>query len=496
MSEIWKEVSVYSNYQINLSGHIRNKNTQQLLKPNINRQGYVTITLSKNNIQKKYLIHRLMALTFLPNYYNKPTVNHKNKIKTDNRLWNLEWFTMKEQNIHKNVNKKKSTFYTCKMKSIWRIDIKTNEKLEKYNNLTEAEDWCIKNNLSTSKYAKNGICLAALGKRNYALGYKWEYEKKNEIENKDEIWKEIPEILINGYKNILLSSFGRIKYPDGNISNGYKFSEYLGISIGGKNYKVHRLIAKVFLANPHNKLIVNHIDGNKLNAKLNNLEWNNHVENSIHAYSTGLNKNTKEVVQYDKNMNKIKEFKSINEASRELNVSSVRISNCCHKRLNTFDDYLFLFKDEFIDNKNTIIQNNKQNVVIQFDLNFNIIKLFETVIQAAKELNINKKLIYDCCNNKQKSTKGFIFMYKNKYNENFEYKFQRNTKAKNIIQLDLNMTKINVFDSIIKAATTLNISDSNISSCCKGKRQTVGGFKFMYLDDYNNLYDNESLYLH
>jgi len=306
MSEIWKEISVNSNYQINLSGHIRNKNTQKILKPNINKQGYESVSLSKKNISKKYLIHRLMALTFLPNYHNKPTVNHKNKIRRDNRLWNLEWSTMEEQNIHKNSNKiKKNPFYICKMKPIWRIDIKTNEKIEKYNNLTEAQDWCIKNNLSKSTSVKNGICLAALGKRNYALGYKWKYEKEIEIKNKDEVWKEIPEILVNGYKNIFISSFGRVKYPDGIISNGYKFSEYLGISIGGKNYKAHRLVAKVFLPNPHNKTVVNHIDGNKLNSKLDNLEWCTHKENSIHAYLTELNKNTKQVVQYDKNMNKI-----------------------------------------------------------------------------------------------------------------------------------------------------------------------------------------------
>ena len=78
-------------------------------------------------------------------------------------------------------------------------------------------------------------------------------------------------------------------------------------------------------------------------------------------------------------------------------------------------------------------------------------------------------------------------MYKHNYNPNIQYNLIRNTKAKRIIQLDLNMNKINIFDSIIKAANELKISDSNISSCCKGKRKTTGGFKFMYMDDYNNL---------
>lgn len=229
------------------------------------------------------------------------------------------------------------------------------------------------------------------------------------------------------------------------------------------------------MPNPFNKLVVNHKDGNKLNAKLNNLEWNTHQENSIHAYSTGLNKNTKKIVQYDKSMNKIKEFKSINEASRELNVSSIRISNCCHKSLNTFDDYLFLFKDDCVNKETINIKHNKPNVVIQFDLEFNIIKYFKSCIQASKELNIKKSFIYDCCNNTQKSTKGFIFMYETNYDPNIKYKLIRNTKAKKIVQLDLNMNIIMSFDSIIKAATKLNINDSLISSCCERKKKDYRG---------------------
>ena len=59
------------------------------------------------------------------------------------------------------------------------------------------------------------------------------------------------------------------------------------------------------------------------------------------------------------------------------------------------------------------------------------------------------------------------------------------------MQFDLNMNIIKTFESIIKASNELNISDGNISSCCKGKRKTTGGFKFMYFEDYNNLQNNK-----
>jgi hypothetical protein len=57
-----------------------------------------------------------------------------------------------------------------------------------------------------------------------------------------------------------------------------------------KSVRAHRILAKTFLPNPENKTYVNHIDGNKLNNDLSNLEWSTPSENMQHAYDTGLNK--------------------------------------------------------------------------------------------------------------------------------------------------------------------------------------------------------------
>lgn len=114
MKEIWKDILGYEgSYQISNLGRVKSlKRTvvfkkkfkkrikERIMKPQIMAHGYLFFALSKNGKLKSKILHRLLAIAFIPNPKNKQTINHKNGIKNDNRLINLEWCTHLENTAH------------------------------------------------------------------------------------------------------------------------------------------------------------------------------------------------------------------------------------------------------------------------------------------------------------------------------------------------------------------------------------------------------------
>lgn len=116
------------------------------------------------------------------------------------------------------------------------------------------------------------------------------------------------------------------------------------------NFGIHRLVAKTFLPNFNNYKEVNHIDMNKTNNVVSNLEWCNqnynlHYGNRNEKISKAL---SKPIIQYTKDNEKIKEFESINQASKELKLSTTHISQCCRniKYHKTCGGYIWKYKEE------------------------------------------------------------------------------------------------------------------------------------------------------
>lgn len=87
-------------YSITIDGEVYSWKNKLYLKPQKQRNGYLTINLYKDKNFKTKTIHRLVAETFLENKFNKPFVNHKDLDKTNNKASNLEWVTAKENLQH------------------------------------------------------------------------------------------------------------------------------------------------------------------------------------------------------------------------------------------------------------------------------------------------------------------------------------------------------------------------------------------------------------
>ena len=104
VEEIWTPVNIpgySSSYWVSSKGNVYSNYTKKVLKPKRSPAGYLRVGLCNGvGPPKQTTIHRIVALSFLNNPNNKPTVNHKNEIKTDNRAENLEWATTLEQNTH------------------------------------------------------------------------------------------------------------------------------------------------------------------------------------------------------------------------------------------------------------------------------------------------------------------------------------------------------------------------------------------------------------
>lgn len=94
----WKNSPIFpKNYEVSDNGQVRNIITGKVLKPATDKYGYLYYVLCVDGNRRTVKAHRLVARAFIPNPEKKPTVNHKNAVRSDNRVCNLEWATHKEQ---------------------------------------------------------------------------------------------------------------------------------------------------------------------------------------------------------------------------------------------------------------------------------------------------------------------------------------------------------------------------------------------------------------
>ena len=140
----YKSIKGFENYIIYEDGLIYNEKRNRFMKELKESNGYMRVKLSKDGKQKNFYVHRLIALTFIPNPDNKKCIDHINRIRDDNRIENLRWATYKENNqnmssnvediyIHKHNDKK------CKQGYIWVFEITIDGKRKKIKSSVDKE---------------------------------------------------------------------------------------------------------------------------------------------------------------------------------------------------------------------------------------------------------------------------------------------------------------------------------------------------------------------
>ncbi|MEX0598199.1 MAG: NUMOD4 domain-containing protein [Candidatus Paceibacterota bacterium] len=145
---------------------------------------------------------------------------------------------------------------------------------------------------------------------------------------------------------IKISKWGKVRIVEGFILKQQTHNGYKTVSLNGKRFRVHRLVASAFLENPHNHPVVNHKDKIRDNNNVDNLEWCTYKYNNIHAGAgKEFIKLRKKVFQYDLELNLIKEHVSIRQATLiNQNLNRYDISACCKGLKETYNGFIWSYK--------------------------------------------------------------------------------------------------------------------------------------------------------
>jgi len=231
-------------------------------------------------------------------------------------------------------------------------------------------------------------------------------------------------IPVKGYEGLYeISDTGQVK----SLINGERILKpqkhtggYLYVNLY-KNKKqtkfyIHRLVASHFLREPRENEEVNHLDGDKENNTLRNLEWTSPAENNQHARNLGLIDNGVRVSQYTIDGRYLKTFNSFSEAARETGLHYPAVKNAAYGFQKSSGGFLWRISDGTRDDLNIApgdILGTKNNTkeIVQLGGNGNVLNVFKSIREASNITGLGYSAISKCVTGVNKTCGGFVWRY-------------------------------------------------------------------------------------
>lgn len=281
----WSRIKNHKNYEISRKGHVRNRKTKRRIQPtNVGGTEHVNL----DHIM--HLVSRLVATYFVKNRNPKKyiIVVHINGDRSNNHANNLKWCTLSYASLLYGRFRDKSPIEQYSLSDKLIATYKTVSYAAKSTDYT------------TSPLSENEILDACRSKRKTAGKWKWKLMNSQSSIKTDVRGPSIEDLLENPkYAAFIPDASNYIATADGRIyglrnkkflrqhlnKNGYYC---VGVRFDNENKMktklVHRLIVMTFLSNPKVRPVVNHINHNKTDNNLNNLEWVTYSENTLAYY--------------------------------------------------------------------------------------------------------------------------------------------------------------------------------------------------------------------